>query len=776
MGYTLDQVFNFAVRRANEKHHEYLTLELILLGLLQDDFVTEILKLCGVELEAFKKELDEFLNNDDNFSILGKEQMESLSEMQFTDENIRQIAKNSGIFYQPELTMGLQRVLQRSAMHIQSSGKKEIHAVHLLVSMFDEEESHSVYLLKKYGVGKSEIIQIIAHGIDKATNTEDLAKHPKEFPTGDRIQGGRDALAEFTVHLNEKAKNGKIDPLIGREDELERIIQILCRRRKNNPLLVGDAGVGKTALAHGLALKVEQREVPEAVKGMQIYSLDMAALLAGTKYRGDFEARFKNLLKALDKKKNEGMAPLLFIDEIHTIMGAGAVAGGGADTSNLLRPSLSQGDLRCMGSTTYEEFRKFMDRDSALTRRFQKLEVKEPSEEESIKILMGLKESFERHHGVKFSPSVIKAAVRLSNKHISGRKLPDKAIDIIDEVGSLVQLQKKKRSQVTLGDIDHVVAQIARIPKQAVSGNEKTKIKNLDRDLKLLIFGQDYAVDSICRAVILGRSGLGRKNAPIASFLFAGPTGVGKTELARQLAHHLGIHIMRIDMSEYMEKHSVSKLIGAPPGYVGHNQGGILTEAINKNPHAVILLDEIEKAHPDIFNILLQVMDYGNLTDANGSAADCRNIILIMTTNAGAKDTESGSIGLGEKRQNNDYKRDKALKNFFTPEFRNRLDEIIHFNRLNEQMLDLIVDKFLNETKEALQEKNIDLSVTKRARQYLGEKGYDKKLGARPIRRFVENEINRPLSQEILFGKLQKGGRVQVDFDQNKLNFRYQED
>lgn len=772
MGYTLDQVFNFAVRWANQKQHEYLTLELILLGLLEDSLVKEALSLCGVEIEKFGKELQEFLNNDSNFSILDKEQVESLSETQFADDNIRQIAKNSGIFYQPELTMGLQRVLQRAAMHIQSSGKKEICAINLLVALFGEEESYAVYLLNKYDVTKSEVVQIIAHGIDQASNAQAL-DHPNEVPYHNNAKAAPDILEEFAIHLNRRAQTGGIDPLVGREDELQRLVQVLCRRRKNNPLLVGDAGVGKTALAEGLALRVENNEVPEVIRGMQIYSLDMASLLAGTKYRGDFEARFKKLLKSLQEKENEGVKPLLFIDEIHTIMGAGATTGGGMDVSNLLKPCLFHGDLRCMGSTTYEEFRKFIEKDSALTRRFQKLEVNEPSVDESIKILMGIKKSFEQHHGVKFPPAVIKLAVQLSNKYISNRKLPDKAIDVIDEVGALLRLQKKKKSQATAKDVEHVVAQMARVPKQSVSSNEKNKLKNLDRDLKLLIFGQDHAIRNVCHSIVLGRSGLGKKNGPVAAFLFAGPTGVGKTELAKQLALHMGIQLTRIDMSEYMEKHSVAKLIGAPPGYVGHDQGGILTEAINKNPYGVVLLDEIEKAHPDIFNILLQVMDYGNLTDSNGRATDCRNVILIMTTNAGAKDIEAGSIGLGTKRQNNDYKRDKTLKNFFAPEFRNRLDQIIHFNKLNEQTLDLIVDKFLNETSETLQEKNIELIVTKLARQYLGEKGYDEKLGARPIRRLVEEEINKPLSQEILFGKLQKGGQVKVHFEQNKLIFSY---
>ena len=770
MGFTLDQVFSFAVRWANKKQHEYLTLELILFSLLEDELVRDVLGLCGVELAKFREELAVFLNDDQNFSILGKEQVESLSQAQFADDNIRQIAKDSGIFYQPELTMALQRVLQRAAMHVQSSGKKDIRAINLLVALFGEEENYATYLLEQHHVSKSAVVQIIAHGMDRAANAQTERK-VEELPYGKA--SAPDVLEEFTSNLNQRAREGKIDPLVGREEELQRIMQVLCRRRKNNPLLVGDAGVGKTALAEGLALRVESGEVPAAIVGMQIYSLDVASLLAGTKYRGDFEARVKKLFKLLREKTQNAVKPLLFIDEIHTIIGAGSTSGGGMDASGLLRAPLAQGDIRCMGSTTYGEFRKFVEKDSALTRRFQQLEIQEPSEGESIKILAGVKEGLERHHGIKFPHSAIRAAVQLSNKYIANRKLPDKAIDVIDEVGAFLRLQKKQKSQASTGDVEHVVAQMARVPKQSVSGNEREKIKNLDRDLKLLIFGQDHAVERICHSIVLGRSGLGKQRGPVAAFLFAGPTGVGKTELARQLALHMGIQLTRIDMSEYMEKHSVAKLLGAPPGYVGHDQGGVLTEAINRNPYAVVLLDEMEKAHPDIFNILLQVMDYGNLTDSNGRATDCRNIILIMTTNAGAKEMEAGAIGLGEKRQNNDYLKDKALKNFFTPEFRNRLDEIIYFNRLGEQTLDLIVDKFLNETSEALAGKNIELVVSTQVRQYLGEKGYNEKLGARPIRRLVEEEINRPLSREVLFGKLQKGGRVKVSFGENKLIFSY---
>lgn len=774
MGHTLDQVFNFAVRWANKNQHEYLTLELILYSLLEDPAITETLQLCQADVPSLQQELQEFLHDHNNFSILEEHQVQDLNKKQFADDHIRQIAKNSGIFYQPEPTMALQRVLQRAAMHLQSSEKREIHSIHLLIALFGEEEAFSIYILHKHGVTKSKIVEVVAHGVDKATNVEEGSHyHPQGSPLR-KPQTAKDFLAEFTCHLNQKAREGKLDPLVGRRLELKRIIQILCRRRKNNPLLVGDAGVGKTALAEGLALEVENNKVPDLIKDLQIYSLDMGALLSGTKYRGDFEARFKNLIKALcGIEKDTGTKPLLFIDEIHCIMGASAANGAGTDASNMLKPLLSSGEIRCMGSSTYEEMRKFLEKDSAFARRFQKLEVEEPSEEEACKILTGLKPSLEKHHHIKFPPSTIKAAVKLSSRYISDRKLPDKAIDVIDEVGSLLQLQKNKKTQASTQDVENIVAQIAKIPRQTVGTDEKNKIKNLDRDLKMLIFGQDHAIDRVCRSIILSRSGLQRRSGLVASFLFAGPTGVGKTELAKQLAYHLGISLHRVDMSEYIEKHSVSKLIGAPPGYVGHDQGGLLTEAINKNPYSIILLDEIEKAHPDILNILLQMMDYGKLTDSSGRSTDCQNCILIMTTNAGAKDAETGSIGLGEECQNNDYKRDRAIKNFFSPEFRNRLDQTIHFHKLHTQTLDLIVDKFINETKKSLQEKNIELIVTKEARQYLGERGYDSKLGARPIKRLIEEEINTPLSQEILFGKLQKNGCVRVDLKNNKIIFSF---
>ncbi len=774
MGLTLDNVFNLAIRMANEKRHEFLTLELIFFALLKDQVVREVLELCGADLVVLEKELLEFVNEPSNFSILTAEQVEILSETQFSEESVRELAKKSGVYYQPELTMGMQRVLQRAAMHLQSAGKQEIQGINILVSLFSEEESFAVYLLEKNNISRGDVVQMVAHGVDKAKNSEDV----RNLPNGEESDGSekKSILEEFAENLNLKAKKGKIDPLIGREAELQRIVQILCRRNKNNPLLVGDAGVGKTALAQGLALKITEGNVPEIIKSAEVYSLDMATLLAGTKFRGDFEQRLKNLLKELQNRKDQGAIPVLFIDEIHTIMGAGATGSGGMDVSNLIKPALSGGDIRCMGSTTHAEFRKFIEKDSALTRRFQKVDVSAPDEKDSLEILKGLKSRFESHHGVKFSTSVLKAAVQLSSRYLTGRKLPDKAIDIIDEVGSALQLlpENKKRINAKVSDVEAVIAQMAKIPKQTVSKDEKLKIRNLNRDLKLVLFGQDDAVESVSNAILMNRSGLSSGSGPIASFLFAGPTGVGKTELAKQLSNIMGIEFIRLDMSEYMEKHAVAKLIGAPPGYVGFDQGGILTEKVNQSPYSIVLLDEIEKAHPDIFNILLQVMDHGTLTDSNGRSVDFKNVILIMTTNAGAKTMDDGQIGLGETK-NATFKRDKEVKSFFSPEFRNRLDELIYFNSLDESTLDLVVDKFVAELQNQLQEQSVEIQMTSKARKYLGEKGYDEKLGARPIRRLVDDEIRKYLAKELLFGKLSKGGKVKIDLDsaKNELIFTY---
>lgn len=782
MSLNLDQIFNIAVRMANDKRHEFLTMELFLWVLVNhDEGVREVLRLCGADLERMKKELKDFIDQDDNFSILTQEQIEELSETQFSEESVRQMAQRSGISYQPELSMGMQRTLQRAAIHLQSSGKSEIKGVNVLVSMYGEQESFAIYVLKKENVSRANVIEVIAHSFDKAQNTEDATKRLTNDPS---IEGetsdGKDGLLEFATNLNEKAENHKIDPLIGREKELKRIIQILCRRRKNNPLLVGEAGVGKTALAEGLALKVVNGEVPDLISNAEIYSLNMASLLAGTKYRGDFEARIKKLLEGLKKREDSGKKVILFIDEMHTIIGAGSTAGGGMDASNLLKPALANGEIRCMGSTTHSEFRKFVEKDGALTRRFQKIDVVEPSIEDTIKILKGLKGPLEEHHQVKFPKSVLEASAKLSSQYITDRKLPDKAIDVLDEIGSFLQLlpESKKRNQASVRDVEEIVSQIARIPKQNVSKNEKNKLRNLERDLKLLIFGQDHAIESVTNAIMISRSGLGSRKGPVANFLFAGPTGVGKTELAKQLSYNLGTEFIRIDMSEYMEKHSVAKLIGAPPGYVGHDQGGVLTEAVNKAPHSVVLLDEIEKAHPDVYNILLQVMDYGSLTDSNGRTTDFKNCVIILTTNAGARDMEAGSIGLS-KNSSSINKRDKALKNFFSPEFRNRLTEIVNFNKLSEATLDLVVDKFLMELQESLDEKNVTIEVSHDARRYLGEKGYDEKLGARPIARIIEDEVKKPLSKEILFGELEKGGKVLVELKKDskldrKLTFKFE--
>lgn len=772
MGLTLDQVFNIVVRIANEKRHEYLTLELFLYCLIQNDkVVKEALELCGANIEETLRELKEFIDDDSNFSILSVKQAEELSETQFSEESVRQMARRSGIMYQPELSMGMQRTLQRAAVHLQSSGKSEIKGINVLVSMYGEQSSFALYVLEKQNTHRSDIVQVIAHSIDQSENYKSEVKQISEGEETEKK--GSDPLSEFATNLNEKARRGKIDPLIGRNAELQRIMQALCRRRKNNPLLVGDAGVGKTALAEGLALRVINGEVPELIQNTEVYAVDMASLLAGTKFRGDFEARLKGLLAQVKKNEDNGKRTLLFIDEFHTLMGAGATSGGGMDASNLLKPALASGEIRCMGSTTHEEFRKFVEKDAALSRRFQKIDINEPSLEDTIKILKGLKESLEDHHKVKFPISVLKSAAKLSNQYINDRKLPDKAIDILDEIGSYLQLlpESKKRSQATIKDVEEIVSQMAKVPKQTVSQNEKLKLQNLGRDLKIRIFGQDHAIESVTNSIMISRSGLSSENGPVASFLFAGPTGVGKTELAKQLGLQLGCQFLRIDMSEYMEKHSVAKLIGAPPGYVGHDQGGILTEAVNKAPHSIVLLDEIEKAHPDIYNILLQVMDYGVLTDSNGRKTDFRNTILIMTTNAGAKEMDAGSIGLGNANSGTS-KRDKTLKNFFTPEFRNRLTEIIHFNKLTEETLDLVVDKFLSELQNSVDEKGITIEVGPEARRYLGEKGYDEKLGARPIARVIEDEVKKPLANEILFGKLMKGGKVIVTYT-DKLEFTF---
>lgn len=764
----LEVIFNRAVKMANEKKHEFITLENILLVLLEDQAIQHVLKECGADIQSMKKELIAFVENDDNFSILTDEEIDELGRKQFVNSELRDIARENGVRYQPELSLTLQRVIQRAALHIQSSGKKQIHGLNVLVSMFSEKESFAVYVLEKNNVTRAKVVELIAHNVDAPINQEDETENENGNRTDDPLRKedkGEKALQDYTTNLNELARQGKIDPIIGRQEEIKRVTQILCRRRKNNPLLVGDAGVGKTAIAEGLALAIVNGEVPDLLKDTTIYALDMASLLAGTKFRGDFEERIKIVIKTLEKK-NEGKkaGSILFIDEIHTIIGAGSTSGGSLDASNLLKPSLTKGTLRCFGSTTFEEYRKYFEKDQALTRRFQKIDVLEPDVADTIKILEGLKSKFEDFHHVSFSTEVITMAAQLAEKYITDRKLPDKAIDVIDEVGATLQLlpADQKRTVATVLDVEDMVATMARIPKNSVSSSEKDRMSLLERDLKFLIFGQDQAIEKVVSQIFMSRSGLGNVNKPMGNFLFVGPTGVGKTELAKQVAHILGIHFERFDMSEYMEKHSVSKLIGAPPGYVGFDQGGVLTEAVNKHPHCVLLLDEIEKAHTDIFNILLQVMDHGTLTDSNGRSVNFKNTILVMTSNAGAREMDEGSIGLGGHINQNESKRDRVIKNFFAPEFRNRLDAIIYFNGLRPESVSMIVDKFIYEMENQLRAKKVEISVTSEAKAWLAKIGYDVKLGARPLARIVDEKIKKPLAKEILFGKLENGGRVEI--------------
>lgn len=773
----LEQILNRAIKRANEKKHEFLTLENVLLSMLEDETVTEVLTDCGANLSDLRRDLSNFLEEDSNFSLLSDDEIQDLNRKQFGNDQLREMAKENGIFYQPEISLSLQRVIQRAAIHIQSSGKKAIQAINLLVAMFSEKESHATYFLEQQGVHRIDVVEKISHTSDKPVNhQEEAGTEEGGQETFRREEKYEKALGEYTTNLNDLARKGKIDPIIGREEEIQRIIQVLCRRRKNNPILVGDSGVGKTAIAEGLAKAIVEHKVPSALANTTVYSLDMASLLAGTKFRGDFEERLKLVLQALEKQ-NEEKGSILFIDEIHTIIGAGATSGGSLDASNLLKPALSKGQIRCMGSTTFDEYRKYFEKDQALNRRFQKIDVLEPTVEDSVKILHGLKSKFEEHHQVKYPDDVIRAAVELSHKHVTDRKLPDKAIDVIDEVGSYLRLKPESAqgAEVGMSDIEMIVSKIARIPQKSITINEKEKLRHLDRDLKMMIYGQDDAVAKVSNALILSRSGLGHANKPIASFLFTGPTGVGKTELAKQLAHIMGINFIRIDMSEFMEKHTVSKLIGAPPGYVGFDQGGVLTDAIHKSPYSVLLLDEIEKAHPDVFNILLQVMDHGALTDSNGRASDFRNVILIMTSNAGAKEMEAGSIGLSGARggEINSTKRDQAVKNIFTPEFRNRLDAIISFNKLGIQNVEMVVNKFLMELEGQLTDKKVELEVTGAAKEWLGQNGYDDKLGARPIARLINDKIKKPLAHEILFGKLESGGKVLVDIKNDDLKFTF---
>ena len=774
MSQKLEEIFNRAIKKANDLKHEYLNLEMLLLSLLDDSYVRETIENCGGRVDDIQKDLEEFLSNNENFSILTENQIQELSEKQFNSEELKELAQRKGIKYQPEISLSIHRVFQRAAIHVQSSQKETIKAINVLVSLFQEKESFALYTIEKQGVTRFSVVKYIAHGADGPIN--EGFKEATEERSADSSPKDGSFLDKFTFNLNELAKKNRIDPIIGRKDEMYRISQILCRRRKNNPILVGEAGVGKTAIAEGLAWSIIQGKVPEPLRNTVIYSLDMGALLAGAKFRGDFEERVKGVVDGLRKKnKDNNEDTLLFIDEIHTVMGAGSTGSGSMDASNLLKPALNSGDLRCMGSTTFDEYRKFVEKDHAFTRRFQKVDIKEPTNEETLKILQGLKNKFEEHHGVKYSNNVLKSAVDLSEKFISDRKLPDKAIDVIDEAGAAIQLldKKRKRVNITINDVENTISALARVPKQSVAGDDKNKLKRLNASLKLLIYGQNEAIDSISDSILMSRSGLGSNEKPMGSFLFAGPTGVGKTELSKQLALSLGIHFECFDMSEYMEKHSVAKLIGAPPGYVGYDRGGLLTDTIHRSPHCVLLLDEIEKAHPDLFNILLQVMDRGILTDSQGRSTDFRNVILIMTTNAGAKDMDSGSIGLNNGNSvDMNSKRDKVIKNFFSPEFRNRLDGVIHFNKLTPEFIIKIVDKFLLEIEEKLSQKGIELNIEAQVKAWLAENGYDPKMGARPISRLIDEKIKRPLSKEILFGNLEKGGTLKIHLkNENEIGF-----
>ncbi|MDG2746131.1 ATP-dependent Clp protease ATP-binding subunit ClpA [Vibrio parahaemolyticus] len=742
----LESSLNGAFARARDKRHEFMTVEHLLLALLENDAAKEALLACKADLDALRNELDIFI---DQTTPL-------IPESDETRET------------QP--TLSFQRVLQRAVFHVQSSGRNEVTGANVLVAIFSEQESHAAYLLKKNDISRLDIVNFISHGITKASGAGEDPSSSDSFGSDSVEETGSDErLESFATNLNQVAKAGNIDPLIGRDKELERTIQVLCRRRKNNPLLVGEAGVGKTAIAEGLAWRIVEGQVPEVIQNSVIYSLDIGSLLAGTKYRGDFEKRFKSILKQLEKEEDA----ILFIDEIHTIIGAGAASGGQVDAANLIKPLLSSGKLRCIGSTTYQEYSNIFEKERALSRRFQKIDVVEPSLDDTTKILMGLKPKYEAHHEVRYTNKALRAAVELSAKYINERHLPDKAIDVIDEAGARSRLAPASRRKKTVGvaDIEAMVAKMARIPEKSVSSSDKDILKNLDGKMKMLVFGQDNAIDALSEAIKLSRAGLGVDNKPVGSFLFAGPTGVGKTEVTVQLSKLLGIELLRFDMSEYGERHSVSRLIGAPPGYVGYDQGGLLTDAVIKHPHSVVLLDEIEKAHPDIFNLLLQVMDNGTLTDNNGRKADFRNVILVMTTNAGVAETEKKSIGLIQQDHSHDAMAE--IKKVFTPEFRNRLDNIIWFNSLDESVIHQVVDKFIVELQVQLDARGVSMEVSQDARHWLANKGYDKAMGARPMGRVIQEQLKKPLANELLFGSLVDGGTVKVSLVNDALEFEY---
>jgi ATP-dependent Clp protease ATP-binding subunit ClpA len=739
----LEVSLHMAFVEARQQRHEFITVEHLLLALLDNPSAAEVLRACTASIDDLRKSLTAFIK-----------------------ENTPTVSGTEEVDTQP--TLGFQRVIQRAIMHVQStgSGKKEVTGANVLVAIFGEKDSHAVYYLHQQGVTRLDVVNFIAHGIKKSDPPEPAKSGEGASQEGsdkeEPADGKATPLDQFTQNLNQMARDGKIDPLIGREHEVERVIQVLCRRRKNNPLLVGEAGVGKTAIAEGLAWRITQGDVPEILSASTVYSLDMGALLAGTKYRGDFEQRLKGVLKQL---KDQPSA-VLFIDEIHTLIGAGAASGGTLDASNLLKPALSNGSMKCIGATTFTEYRGVFEKDAALSRRFQKIDVVEPSVEQTVEILKGLKTRFEDHHGIKYALGALQAAAELSAKYINDRHLPDKAIDVIDEAGAAQRILPKNKQKKTISraEVEEIVAKIARIPPASVSTDDRKQLKTLDRDLKSVVFGQEPAIDALAASIKMARSGLGKPDKPIGSFLFSGPTGVGKTEVAKQLAYILGIELIRFDMSEYMERHAVSRLIGAPPGYVGFDQGGLLTEAVTKKPHSVLLLDEIEKAHPDVFNVLLQVMDHGSLTDNNGRKADFRNVILIMTTNAGAETMNKATIGFTSKREQGDEMAD--IKRLFTPEFRNRLDAIVNFRALDEEIILRVVDKFLLQLESQLGEKKVDVTFTDALRRQLAKTGFDPLMGARPMQRLIQDTVRRALADELLFGRLVDGGRLKVDVDE----------
>ncbi|WP_255990198.1 ATP-dependent Clp protease ATP-binding subunit ClpA [Chitinolyticbacter albus] len=745
----LEVSLHMAFMEARQKRHEYITVEHLLLALLDNPSAADVLRACGANMDELRRALGDFVA-----------------------EHTPVVSGSGEVETQP--TIGFQRVIQRAILHVQSSGKKEVTGANVLVAIFGEKDSHAVYFLHQQGITRLDVVNFISHGIAKSQANPSPA--PRNESSGEEQEGevsAGGALESFTLNLNQQALSGKIDPLIGREAELERVVQILCRRRKNNPLLVGEAGVGKTAIAEGLARRIVEGEVPDILADATVYALDMGALLAGTKYRGDFEQRLKAVIKQLADERNA----ILFIDEIHTLVGAGAASGGTLDASNLLKPALSNGMLKCIGATTYSEYRGIFEKDNALSRRFQKIDVAEPSVAQTVEILKGLKEKFESHHGVKYTLTALSTAAELSAKYINDRHLPDKAIDVIDEAGAAQKILPRSKQKKTIGkgEIEDIVAKIARIPPKNVSSDDKTQLKTLDRDLKNVVFGQDNAIDALATAIKMARAGLGNPQKPIGAFLFSGPTGVGKTEVARQLAYTLGIELIRFDMSEYMERHAVSRLIGAPPGYVGFEQGGLMTEAINKHPYAVLLLDEIEKAHPDIFNVLLQVMDHGTLTDNNGRKADFRNVIVIMTTNAGAESLNKSVIGFTSKKETGDEMQE--IKRLFTPEFRNRLDAMIPFAPLTQEIILQVVDKFLLQLELQLQEKKVEAHFTDALKDMLAKHGFDPLMGARPMARLIQDTIRKALADELLFGRLNHGGEVTIDLDADgKVFLQIEED